>query len=51
MEFHLSEYNFDEFREMVVKLGAKGYRINREIADRIAFVVRYEMGTKDVRDV
>ena len=39
-----------EFREIVVKLAAKGYRINREIADRIAFVVWYEMGTKDVRD-
>ena len=50
MEFHLPEYNFDEFREIVVKLAAKGYRINREIAARIAFVVWYEMGTKDVRD-
>ena len=50
MEFHLPEYNFDEFREIVVKLAAKGYRINREIADRIAFVVWYEMGTKDIRD-
>ena len=35
MEFHLPEYNFDEFRE---------------IADKIASVVWYEMGTKDVRD-
>jgi hypothetical protein len=50
MEFHLPEYNFDEFREIVVKLAAKGYRINREIADKIAFAVWYEMGTKDVRD-
>jgi replication-associated recombination protein RarA len=50
MEFHLPEYDFDEFREIVVKLAAKGYRINREIAARIAFVVWYEMGTKDVRD-
>ncbi|MGA8107528.1 MAG: AAA family ATPase [Nitrososphaeraceae archaeon] len=50
MEFHLPEYDFDGFREIVVKLAAKGYRINREIAARIAFVVWYEMGTKDVRD-
>ena len=50
MEFHLPEYDFGEFREIVVKLAAKGYRINREIADRIALVVWYEMGTKDVRD-
>lgn len=50
MEFHLPEYNFDEFREIVVKLAAKGHRINREIADKIAFAVWYEMGTKDVRD-
>jgi hypothetical protein len=26
------------------------YRLNREIADKIASVVWYEMGTKDVRD-
>ncbi|MGA7693333.1 MAG: hypothetical protein WCA61_13625, partial [Nitrososphaeraceae archaeon] len=50
MEFHLPEYNFDEFNEIVEKLAANRYRLNREIADRIAFVVWYEMGTKDVRD-
>ena len=50
MEFHLPEYDFDEFREIVVKLAANRYRLNREIADKIASVVWYEMGTKDVRD-
>jgi Holliday junction DNA helicase RuvB len=50
MEFHLPEYNFDEFREIVVKLSSNIPRLNREIADKIAFVVWYEMGTKDVRD-
>ena len=50
MEFHLPEYNFDGFREIVVKLAANRYRLNREIADKIAFVVWHEMGTKDVRD-
>ena len=50
MEFHLPEYDFDEFREIVGKLAANRYRLNREIADKIASVVWYEMGTKDVRD-
>ena len=50
MEFHLPEYDFDEFREIVVKLAANRYRLNREIADKIASVVWYKMGTKDVRD-
>jgi hypothetical protein len=50
MELHLPEYNFDEFREIVVKLAANRYRLNREIADKIAFVIWYEIGTKDVRD-
>jgi replication-associated recombination protein RarA len=50
MEFHLPEYNFDEFREIVEKLAANRYILSREIADKIACVVWYEMGTKDVRD-
>jgi replication-associated recombination protein RarA len=50
MEFHLPEYDFSEFREIVVKLAADRYRLGREIADELAFVVWHEMGTKDVRD-
>jgi replication-associated recombination protein RarA len=50
MEFHLPEYDFNGFREIVVKLAADRYRLSREIADKIAFVVWHEMGTKDVRD-
>jgi hypothetical protein len=50
MEFHLPEYDFDEFREIVGKLADNRYRLNREIADKIASVVWYEMETKDVRD-
>jgi replication-associated recombination protein RarA len=50
MEFHLPEYNFDEFREIVEKLAANRYRLSIEIADKIASVVWYEIGTKDVRD-
>jgi hypothetical protein len=47
IEFHLPEYNFDEFREIVEKMAANRYRLNREIADKIASIVWYEMGTKD----
>jgi replication-associated recombination protein RarA len=50
IEFHLPEYDFAEFREIVEKMAANRYRLNREIADKIASVVWYEMGTKDVRD-
>jgi replication-associated recombination protein RarA len=50
MEFHLPEYDFDAFREIVEKLAGNRYRLNREIADKIASVVWYEMETKDVRD-
>jgi replication-associated recombination protein RarA len=50
MEFHLPEYNFDQFREIVGKLAANAYRLNIETADKIASVVWYEMGTRDVRD-
>jgi Holliday junction DNA helicase RuvB len=51
MEFHLPQYDFDEFREIIEKLAANRYSLNREIADKIAYVVWYEMGTKDVRDL
>jgi replication-associated recombination protein RarA len=50
MEFHLPEYDFSGFREIVVKLAADRYRLSREIADEIAFVVWHKMGTNDVRD-
>jgi replication-associated recombination protein RarA len=50
MEFHLPEYDFDEFREIVVRLTADRYQLGRDVADEIAFVVWHEMGTKDVRD-
>lgn len=49
MEFHLPEYDFDEFREIVGKLADNRYRLNRDIADKIASVVWNEMETKDVR--
>jgi replication-associated recombination protein RarA len=39
MEFHLPEYNFGEFREIVVELAANRFGLDREIADKIAYVV------------
>jgi hypothetical protein len=50
MEFHLPEYNFDEFREIVEKLAANRYRLSSGVADKIAAVAWHDMGTKDVRD-
>jgi len=50
MEFHLPEYDFSEFREIVEKLAATRYRLNREITDKIAYTVWHNMGTKDVRN-
>ena len=50
MEFHLPEYDFDEFEEIVVRLAADRYRLNSEIACKIAYTVWHDMGTKDVRD-
>ena len=46
----MPEYTFEEFREIVEKSAANRYRLNREIADKIASVVWYEMETKEVRD-
>ena len=50
MGFHLPDYDFDEFGEIVVRLTAERYRLNREIAYKIAYTVWHDMGTKDVRD-
>jgi hypothetical protein len=37
-------------RLIPLHMAANKYRLNREIADKIASVVWYELGTKDVRD-
>jgi replication-associated recombination protein RarA len=50
MEFHLPEYDFDEFVEIVVRLAADRYQLGREIACKIAYTVWHDMGTRDVRD-
>jgi replication-associated recombination protein RarA len=50
MEFHLPEYDFNEFEEIVVRLAADRYRLDREIACKIAHTVWHDMETKDVRD-
>jgi hypothetical protein len=50
MEFQLPDYDFDEFGELVVRLAADRYQLDREIACKIAYTVWHNMGTKDVRD-
>jgi Holliday junction DNA helicase RuvB len=50
LEFHLPEYDFNEFEEIVVRLAADRYRLDGEIACKIAHTVWHNMGTKDVRD-
>jgi replication-associated recombination protein RarA len=50
MEFHLPEYDFDEFGEIVIRLAAERYQLDIEIARKIAYTVWYDMETKDIRD-
>jgi hypothetical protein len=46
MEFHLPEYDFDEFGEIVVRLAADRYQLGREIACKIACTVVARNGNK-----
>jgi Holliday junction DNA helicase RuvB len=50
IELHLPEYDFNEFQEIVVKLTHTRHKLSREVGKKIAYVVWYEMKTKDVRD-
>jgi replication-associated recombination protein RarA len=43
MEFHLPEYDFDEFGEIVERLAADRYQLDREIAYKIAYTVWHDM--------
>lgn len=51
MELHLDEYSLDEFMEITRRLLAKKYRLDTQIADKIAFSVWNKMQSKDIRDV
>ena len=51
VEFHLPEYNFNEFCDIVVKLTQQRDGHNRETAMKIANIVWNELNSKDVRNV
>jgi replication-associated recombination protein RarA len=50
MEFHLPEYNYEQFCEIARKLLERRLGTN-QVADKIAAVVWNEMNSKDIRDV
>jgi Holliday junction resolvasome RuvABC ATP-dependent DNA helicase subunit len=51
MEFYLSEYGWEEFLEITKKLLYSRYKLNEQVATKIAEVVWNHMKTKDLRDV
>jgi hypothetical protein len=51
MELHLEEYNYEEFVKISQRLLKNRYRLNTEIAERIAFLVWDRIKSKDIRDV
>jgi replication-associated recombination protein RarA len=50
IELHLPEYDFDEFQNIVIRLASERHGLDREIGEKIAFVVWHDMKTKDIRD-
>jgi Holliday junction DNA helicase RuvB len=51
MELHLEEYNYEEFVKVSQRLLMDRYRLNTEIAERIAYLVWDRIKSKDIRDV
>ena len=51
MELHLEEYNCEEFVKISQRLLKNRYRLNTEIAERIAYLVWDRIKSKDIRDV
>ena len=51
MELHLEEYNYEEFVEISQRLLKNRYRLDTEIAERIAYLVWDRIKSKDIRDV
>ena len=51
MELHLEEYNYEEFVKISQRLRKNRYRLNTEIAERIAYLVWDRIKSKDIRDV
>jgi hypothetical protein len=51
LEFHLTEYTFDQFSEISRRLLIKRLGHSNQVADEIAAAVWNEMNSKDIRDV
>jgi Holliday junction resolvasome RuvABC ATP-dependent DNA helicase subunit len=51
MELHLDEYTFEEFMEITRRIVRKKYHLEREIAEKIGYLVWNRMKSKDIRDV
>jgi Holliday junction resolvasome RuvABC ATP-dependent DNA helicase subunit len=51
MELHLEEYSYEEFVEISQGLLKRRYRLNTEIAEKIAYQVWNRIKSKDIRDV
>ena len=51
MEFHLPEYNYEQFCEIARKLLERRLGHSNRVADEIATAVWNEMNSKDIRDV
>jgi len=50
MELHLKEYSYKEFIDIVSKLLKKGYRMDEDTSEKIAYSVWNVMKSKDVRE-
>lgn len=50
MEFHLEEYTYEEFTEIVRRLLKKRYSLDMNLSEKIAYEVWNRMGSKDIRD-
>jgi len=50
MEFHLEEYTYEEFKEIVRRLLKKRYSLDMNLSEKIAYEVWNRMGSKDIRD-
>jgi replication-associated recombination protein RarA len=51
MEFHLPEYNYEQFCEIARKLLGRRLGHSSQVADEISTTVWNEMNSKDIRDV
>ena len=50
MKFHLAEYTEEEFYKLTKRLLQVRYGRTDEVCERIATIVWYEIGSKDIRN-